>query len=173
MIQLILTMNRKSLCLFCLTFFVGTSTLWSQQGPGFTYKSDSLGLWQIYGDPADYGGGISWVDFNGDGWDDFSFGSADGEPLYIYKNTGGGLVPMSTAVFGDSGHARSLTWADYDNDGDKDLFVSHEYESNRLYRNEGNWNFTEVTQTAGIDTTATYAYSACWGDYDRDGWLDL
>jgi hypothetical protein len=65
------------------------------------------------------------------------------------------------------------SWADYDNDGDLDLFVPAFDEGSRaiLYRNEGS-TFTEVGAGAGIVDTSGQR-SACWGDYDNDGDLDI
>lgn len=78
-----------------------------------------------------------------------------------------------------------LSWGDYDNDGDPDLFlvnfqgaiaepVSDGTSLGRpaLYRNEGNGRFTEVAKMAGVDRPS-YGLGAAWGDYDNDGDLDL
>lgn len=163
---------QKRIIFSFLGFLLGVSTGFSQI-QNFQYYADSLGITHQYITPSDYGGGISWADFDGDGWDDFSFGSAPGEPLYLFRNVGGTLVPQSIQPFAaDTGAARSLTWVDFDNDADKDLFVTHEYGPNRLYRNDGNWTFTDVTVSAGIGMDVMYSYSSCWGDYDLDGFLD-
>ncbi|MGQ0640797.1 MAG: FG-GAP-like repeat-containing protein, partial [Gemmatimonadaceae bacterium] len=62
-------------------------------------------------------------------------------------------------------------WADYDSDGDLDLFVAFGGAANRLYRNE-NGSFSDVGAAAGVaDARATR--SAAWGDYDSDGDPDL
>ena len=58
-----------------------------------------------------------------------------------------------------------MAWADYDNDGDLDLYV------NRLYRNEGEGIFTDVAQAAGVDDAGVGG--SAWADYDNDGDLDL
>jgi len=75
-----------------------------------------------------------------------------------------------------------VAWGDYDGDGDPDLYVvdqppswgtvgSAEY-ANRLYRNEGDGTFTDVTSSAGVGDTG-FGFGAFWGDYDADGRLDL
>jgi enediyne biosynthesis protein E4 len=61
--------------------------------------------------------------------------------------------------------------ADYDNDGDLDLYVTN-FGSNVLYRNNGNGTFTDVTHEAGVDDER-WSSSAAFLDYDRDGDLDL
>lgn len=71
------------------------------------------------------------------------------------------------------GEAKSLTnaWADYDNDGDYDLFVGFNRTGNRLYRNDDGV-FTDVAAHVGLaDQEATRA--SAWGDFDGDGHLDL
>jgi len=64
------------------------------------------------------------------------------------------------------------TFADYDNDGFKDLFVSRTFRPNQLFHNNGDGTFRDVTRESGIgeDSCTTVAG---WGDYDNDGFLDL
>ncbi len=72
---------------------------------------------------------------------------------------------------------------DYDNDGDLDLFITgggtiSESEGIRglppaLYRNDGDWNFTEVTAESGLTVEMDYSHACVVGDFDRDGWPDL
>jgi len=67
--------------------------------------------------------------------------------------------------------AQPNAWADFDRDGDLDLFVGMRYSGNRLYRNEGGY-FVDVAPTLGLaDLEDTRA--AAWGDYDGDGDPDL
>lgn len=76
-------------------------------------------------------------------------------------------------------------WADYDNDGDEDLYLVNfagpflmdeaklkRRAGNRLYRNDGNGKFTDVTRQAGVGHVG-WDYACLWFDYDNDGWLDL
>ncbi len=62
---------------------------------------------------------------------------------------------------------RRLAWADYDGDGLEDLLVS----GRRLFRNNGDGTFTEVTEEAGIGDVP--ANGGVWADYDNDGWPDF
>jgi len=69
-------------------------------------------------------------------------------------------------------------WADYDNDGDLDIYVTHIYDSSNLnfstlYSNDGDKTFTETTAAHGTDLGLFKNYSAGWCDFDRDGDLDL
>lgn len=78
--------------------------------------------------------------------------------------------PMQPDVFA-AGANLTNAFADYDNDGDLDLFVGFDGEPNRLYRNDKG-TFTDVASTAGVaDARATRA--AAWADYDSDGDADL
>jgi hypothetical protein len=66
---------------------------------------------------------------------------------------------------------------DFDNDGDLDLYFHDNLgatSNERLYRNEGNWSFLDVTNTSGLGTnTGAGGYDSVWGDLDRDGDLDV
>jgi len=74
----------------------------------------------------------------------------------------------------DEDDSRGVAWADYDNDGDPDLFVTTYSENvpNRLYQNNGDGTFTKVT-TGNITTDLASSIGATWGDYDNDGDVDL
>jgi len=65
-----------------------------------------------------------------------------------------------------------LSWGDYDNDGDLDLFAASGVHNNVLYNNDGNGSLTEVT-TGPIVTEGGHSIGGSWGDYDNDGYLDL
>lgn len=69
------------------------------------------------------------------------------------------------------GYGMGVAVADYDNDGNEDLFVTG-YGGNRLYHNNGNCTFTDVTEKAGVGGTG-WSTSAAWVDLDNDGLLDL
>ena len=71
----------------------------------------------------------------------------------------------------EGGSSTAGAWADYDNDGDLDLFVTN-FGANFLYRNNGNGIFTKVTAGAVVSEQGSWQGCA-WGDYDNDGWVDL
>ena len=70
---------------------------------------------------------------------------------------------------------------DYDNDDDVDIYLinganldnaTDTRATNRLYRNDGNWHFVDVTEASGVGHRG-YGVGVCTGDYDNDGWLDI
>jgi hypothetical protein len=69
------------------------------------------------------------------------------------------------------GYGMGVAAADYDNDGDVDLYVTN-YGPNELWRNKGDGTFEKVTDQAAVGDSR-WSVSASWVDYDRDGWLDL
>jgi hypothetical protein len=121
-------------------------------------------------------GSVSFNDFNNDGKDDLSFSSNEGLPLFIYRNDDAQFTDITYELgFVDTFRTMNILWSDYDNDGDKDLFVAVDDVDafSRLYRNDGVSGFTDVTISAGLSTNLNSANAACWGDYNNDGWIDL
>ncbi|MBI1930656.1 CRTAC1 family protein [Candidatus Poribacteria bacterium] len=92
----------------------------------------------------------------------------------LYRNDGKGHFTdvTQTAGVGDTGYGMGCVAADYDNDGDPDLYVTNLGE-NVLYRNNGDGTFTDVTQHAGVDGGDKWSSSCAFVDYDHDGNLDL
>lgn len=91
----------------------------------------------------------------------------------LYRNNGDGTFTDVTeqAGVGDQGFGMACVSADYDNDGDADLFVTN-YGPNVLYRNEGNGTFKNVTNEAGVESDL-WGIGSSFFDYDMDGYLDL
>ena len=65
----------------------------------------------------------------------------------------------------------AVSWEDYDNDGDQDLYVANDFGRDNLYRNDGG-HFVDVSNEAGAEDAAS-GMGITWGDYDRDGWFDI
>ncbi len=119
------------------------------------------------------GSGVSFVDFDGDGLDDITLGTNEDDVIHFYKNTGTGFVRLNNLIDLQE-NTKSILWVDYDNDGDKDVFIGAYQSPNKLFRNEGEMNFLDVTIQSNLPTADSLnTFGAIWGDYDRDGWLDL
>ena len=124
-------------------------------------------------------GGTVVDDFDGDGRLDIVLTSVDYcAPARLYRNRGDGTFEDRTEAAGLSAQIGGLnaSHADYDNDGDLDLFIHRGgWEiamRNSLLRNDGG-RFTDVTQAAGLANGVFATHSAAWADYDNDGWVDL
>ena len=125
--------------------------------------------------------GSCWGDLDNDGYFDL-FATNFVQPGHSQSHFLRNLGPRGGYTFEDLG-TRGVTYqefyasptaGDYDNDGDLDLFVSSVSGGNppRLYRNDGNWVFTDVGSAEGIPWQGS-SYQAAWGDVDNDGDLDL
>jgi hypothetical protein len=117
--------------------------------------------------------GQAWGDYDNDGWVDlYVTGNLDDNILYHNNGNGGFSVsPLSAGVSLPGVMSGGAIWADYDNDGWRDLYVVN-YGPNVLFHNDQGRGFTDVTAVAGVGD-AGKGTSATWGDYDEDGYLDL
>lgn len=119
--------------------------------------------------------GLSWGDYNGDGWIDLLGGATSPEKeSAVFRNDGGKAFVNVAAEIGltlPGRSARQSNWVDYDNDGDLDLYATDRIGANKLYRNDGG-KFVQAFAGVG-PTDARSTVGACWLDYDRDGDLDL
>lgn len=125
----------------------------------------------------------SWGDYDNDGKLDL-YVSNSGSPSigakrnFLYRNTGSSFVRIDTGVVAtEQFYSRGVSWVDYDDDGDIDLFVTNERnQANNLYKNMlkelGSAFFTKITAGALVTDIAS-SLSASWADYDNDGDLDV
>jgi hypothetical protein len=127
--------------------------------------------------------GAAFVDLDDDGWEDLILGP------HVLRNDEGRAFRARPVIPGvNLSQSTSLVVADYDRDGLMDLYatslgqmkvaswVGGEGKSstgNALFHNDGNWHFSNVTQSSGATGGDRSTFSACWLDADEDGWPDL
>lgn len=129
------------------------------------------------------GAGCGVLDYDGDSWPDLYFCQSGIWPVnpaqnphqdQLFRNRGNGLFAdvTSPSGLGDADFSQGLAVGDYDNDGFADLFIGN-VGPNRLYHNNGDGTFTEVTRAAQIDRETRWTTSAACADFNGDGLSDL
>ena len=159
----------------------------------FTNVTDSAGVFYLHCSSENYFswplrsmlGGAAAGDFDGDGWIDLFVARLDNSDI-LFRNRGND--PLGSHLgFEDVSEAAGLTavrnsngaaWGDIDNDGDLDLYLTTVGADYRffLYVNNGDGTFSEDAIARGADLSGPelhFGYGATFGDYDRDGFLDM
>ena len=155
-------------------------SLYHNNGDGtFTDVSTAAGVDDSHGY---YGLGVVWSDFDDDGRPDL-FVADDSTPNYLYRNEGNGHFKdvsyiSGTAVSKDGGEMAGMGVAicDYDHTGRFSIHITNfEDQSNSLYHNDGQMNFIDVSDAAGIGqiTVPFMGWGTGCVDFDNDGWPDL
>ncbi len=132
---------------------------------------------------ADPGSGFTslWGDLDNDGFIDLAMANGvlkDGSTPQIYRNNRDGTFTNMTKAAGihepSSFGAIGIALGDYDRDGDLDLLVNGlEPAPTRLYRNDGNWKFTEVSRRVGLNQPLHNGFVCFFFDYNNDGRPDI
>ena len=161
----------------------GRADAWFEEvaaGTNFTFDHVSGHESRFYM-PEIMSGGVGLFDYDGDGDLDIycvqggSVNPAGANPPgnKLYRNLGDGAFEDVTdaAGVGDNGYGNGVACADYDADGDVDLYVTN-VGPNVLYRNNGDGTFTDVTSEAGVGDES-WGTSCAFVDYNGDGHLDL
>jgi enediyne biosynthesis protein E4 len=117
---------------------------------------------------------VNWTDMDSDGDLDLFVTNEGNEAENIYRNDGAGIfTPVTTGILvNDLGNTMSSSWADYDNDGDLDVFLANDQQNNGLYRNDGNFLFTKISADT-VSLSGGNSFCGAWSDTDNDGDLDL
>jgi len=137
----------------------------------FEDVANDIGTAYSYG-TSTWGGGVSFSDFDNDGWDDLTFATEEGTEIYFLKNNDGIFNSVSLNGISNTFKTKQVIWIDYDNDGDQDFFVTGFEGVNKFYKNEGDMNFTDISSTIGFFQTDLFTYGVSFADMDNDGDLD-
>lgn len=157
-------------------------------GINFVHENGAFGKkWM----PETMGSGGGFLDYNGDGlpdillvnskpWREGSYSSSGSTTLALYQNLGAAKFKNVTNSAGldVSLYGMGCAFADYDADGDVDIYLTA-VGANKLLRNDGGvfYDVTDAARVSGNDADAgvppAWSTSAAWLDYDGDGWLDL
>ena len=132
--------------------------------------------------PETMGSGCAFIDYDTDGWQDILLVNGkdwEGEPtqkrqtMALYRNDRDGTFTdvTETAGLATPLYGIGVAVADYDNDGDRDIYIST-LETDRLFQNNGDGTYVDVTEAAGIHNPG-FGTSCAWFDYNKDGHLDL
>jgi hypothetical protein len=122
----------------------------------------------------DHGNGLAIADVDGDGLTDIYFVNQVGGNQ-LWKNAGGGRFQNITGTTGVAVADKvsvSASFADIDNDGDADLYVTTVRGGNLLFENDGHGSFRDISAKSGVNYVG-HSSSAVFFDYDHDGRLDL
>ena len=155
-----------------LLFIFGVFSVMGHAQVMFQDQASTLGIDQHYGNGF-LGGGISFYDYNQDGWDDITISSETGSDIYFFKNVGGTFEREFLTIDGGSLQTKQLVWVDFDNDGDLDFFAASDEGLNKLFSNNGDNTFTDITAGSGLPPVPYDTFGGAWGDYDNDGFLDV
>ena len=141
---------------------------------GFQPVAAPLGIHGIPIANSFIGAGVATFDIDNDGDLDVVIAGGVGSQFQLFRNDGGmQFTDISLGCgLGACQEVICMSAADVDNDGNVDLFVGNHYSLGQLFMNQGGGIFVEQGGMRGI-TNADSNYAACFGDYDRDGWLDL
>lgn len=124
-------------------------------------------------------GGISWGDYNNDGYLDLLIRDNSGG-YKLYRNNKGLNFTDVTQESGliTTSHATTATFGDYNNDGCEDIFIGNGFDGetgtpSTLYKNNCNGTFEDVSESAGINKEKLHTRGVAWGDYNNDGFIDI
>src|SRR5215470_11734810 len=162
-----------------------TPTVTPTRSWGFTDVTEQAGL--LYEDPEALGGTVAAADYDGDGWTDLYLirhtDFVHANPLFRNRGDGTFEDVSDAAGLGNAGwiffEPGLAAFADFDGDGWLDLMTGgcsgRAGSSPQVFRNHGDGTFDDVTARTGIVVEGEYCFgsSAAFGDYDRDGYLDL
>ena len=176
----IILLSVNVICTQCAIASIVLKDVTKKTGIAFKHTDGSSGKFYIMETVT---AGVALFDYDNDGDIDIYFlnGAALDGTKYkkppknaLYRNDGNFKFTDVTekSRLGDTGFGLGVAVADYDNDGDPDVYLNN-YGPNVLYSNNGNGTFTDVTKKAGVGDGNHVGAGTCFFDMDNDGDLDL
>ncbi len=184
------TMLTLVSCIVVIASFMTTVNLFAERLPQFTEITKEAGIDFVHNNgafgekylPETMGSGCAIFDYNADEWQDILLvngmdwvGHPTGkrQTLALYRNNMDGTFTDVTIPAGLNlpVYGMGVAIADYDNDGDDDIYISC-LTDDRLFQNSGDGTFVDVTEKAGINNPG-FGTSCAWLDYNLDGYLDI
>ena len=165
---------------FYVTDTNGPNSLFHNNGDGTFSRPPQINTVAL---PQSYSGGASFADYDNDGWPDLYVVNWGVNHLF-HNEAGQSFVDVTDqAGVGDDANGQTASWGDYDSDGWLDLYVANwacyprcgrpnQGDSDRLYHNNGDGTFSDVTSLLHGDTYGA-GFVATFTDYDNDGDLDI
>jgi hypothetical protein len=162
-----------------------------QAGPNTLYRNNGDGtfgvseLSEAVGLPNHASGGAVFADYDNDGWSDLYVLGYENDVLFHNEQGEGFKDVTDEAGISEDERGMTASWGDYDNDGYLDLYLANYGcqpcyspglnggDQDRLYHNEGDGTFAEVTEALEVEGTKGWGFVAGWLDYDDDSDLDL
>ena len=158
------------------------NALYRNNGDGSFALSEHSALLSLPDVPS---GGAVWADYDNDGWLDLYVVNYGANRLFRNQAGAGFTDVTASAGVGDTGKGTSAAWGDYDSDGWLDLYVTNwscfpecdpvdfGAQQDRLYHNNGEGSFTDVTATLDYALTLGAGFAPAFLDYDGDGDSDI
>lgn len=145
------------------------NSLFHNEGNGTFKKSTS-----IISNEGGQSVGSCWGDYDNDGDLDLLVTNSNSQGNFLYKNNGNGSFTKvtNTVVTTDKAPSHGCSFADIDNDGDLDIFITNDKGKKFLYMNDGKGNFTAKTDEV-VNFNFGNSFGHVWSDFDHDGDLDL
>lgn len=159
----------------------------NRPGDNALYRNDGAGQFEEIGgaagvsDSYGMGEGAAWADDDRDGIVDLYVANYSGasapynQPNRLFRNLGQNQFEDVAALrlVAHTGNGEGVAWADFDNDGDQDLYVANASGVNVLFQRRADGTFEDVTAAMHVAGGPGNSYGVAWGDYDNDGWPDL
>ncbi|MBX7050989.1 MAG: FG-GAP-like repeat-containing protein [Flavobacteriales bacterium] len=152
---------------------IDANVFYINNGDGtMTHNQGGLGEWG-----GNYGS--VWIDYDNDCDMDMFIAKCGSDNIdQLHRNNGDGTFTSVGAEAGiaDPTQSWSSAWADYDNDGDMDVFIgasSMGSGGHKLYENNGDGTFTNITEGSGFDAQDGVNIENMPGDFNNDGWVDV